>query len=71
MTAFRLIGVVGIAALTVLGLLFVTGILSGDFLVAHSVKLAAILGVLIVAIFAFKGLAKSRGPSETEKPPIL
>jgi hypothetical protein len=71
MTAIRMVAIVAVAALTVLGLLFVTGTIDAEFLTANALKLAGILAVLIIAIFSFKALAGGRKDVEAEKPPIL
>lgn len=53
-----------------LGLLFVMGVVSGQFFTDNGAKILAGTGVLLVVAVAIAALGKGQGPDKTD-PPIL
>ena len=71
-TSLRLLGAIAIVCAAVLGLGFVFGYITEEFLMQNSMKLGLGLVVLFAAVLGFRMLTAGRGNAgDTEPPPTL
>lgn len=77
MKSVRLLAVAAIVCLAVLGMLYVTELVSADFIEANVAKVVAAFGVLVIAIAAIKVVSggavgqNEADAKDTEPPPTL